>query len=427
MKKIISFLLFLGLSTNFVLAQQPDRVFVYENQIGEMQNKFLIGPEGVISGGTYILDSGEPVQFDRLTYIQDVEFDDGRDNSPARVRGWVYEGSDKSTNTWRIIFGKDENSIPGTYPIYYSFKQDGEFTRWLLTGGTTRREGTYSDEILATLWANQQDLSCLGLQPFDPQQLNPLIVDLAWRDIETDLASTLKRHDNEFKWHLVRIPSGRLKVNLQVDGNSGDIILKTLKSSQNVKIDAYQAKTTKAIQYNASDLSAAYKTDGKASIQKISEGQMNFINSHPILKDLGIIGEIESAPKGSARAITSPWQPLAQNEDICQFWRLEFGFQEKENDAFKLSMDVQIGICKTSERELGDKYIRLTLKSANYDELIFNRTLKPGNQMEMSTRSNSVIEMRSIPDGYELHRAVNDFSLRDALEKIFTDYCVFFQ
>jgi hypothetical protein len=403
---------------------QPKDAIVYTNRVGDYENRFVIGPADMVSGCRYRLMPDDSVQFDRLTFVRDVEFPDGRDNSPAVVRGWEYKGTDKTENAWRIIFSKEEGAVPGTYPVYYSFETGGNFERWLLPGGTRRHEGTLADKIKAVVWANQLDVDRLGLRPFNERQQSPISVILAWRSIERELAELLNRFGTSISSQsLLRGPDGRLHMNVSLTGDRASNVAETLGIRNNVELDSPSLTELRTI--SAKQISSLYLTNGRPDLNKVQGLLADLIRGRSeALMPYQFKVESKSLANGCF-AISAPWQLLTCGDEYCQLWRIRFAFliERKEGqERYQISTEFDIGECRVSERQFGDDKViwRSTSKDASEFENLSAFVANGGE--ETNTVTASVKVFRSIAPGYSVYNPMSSFSLKQTLDRAFADY-----
>lgn len=406
-------------------AAQPTSTLVYTNRVDDHENRFVIGPGDTVSGGRYKLLPGDSVQFDRLTYERDVEFSDGRDNAPPVVRGWVYKGTDKTENSWRIIFGKEQNAISGTYPVYYTQDAGPNFKRWLLPGGTRRSDGTLTDQILAVLWANQLDADRLGLQPFDEQKQSPVSVTLAWRAIEEELSALLERHGTFLSSQsLLRGPDGRLHMNVRLAGDNAVEVADALGIRNNVELDIAQQYQTRMIL--AKQLAPQYQTNGRADLPKVQRLLTELIRgrSAPLLP-YNLTSQSRTQANGCV-ATSTPWQLLTCGDEYCQFWRIRFGFRierKQQTDFYELATEFDIGECRANERQFGTSKVIWKTTSKDASEFDYLSSTATANSVEaVEAATNSVGIVRSIAPGYSVYDPVPTFSLKQILDTAFNDY-----
>lgn len=413
------------LSSMGSVSAQPTKTLVYTNRVDNYENRFVIGPKDFVSGGRYKLLSGDSIQFDRLTFVRDVEFPDGRDNSPAVVRGWEYKGTDKTENSWRIIFGKEEGTVPGAYPVYYSFETGGNFERWLLPGGTHRVEGNLKDEIKAVLWANQLDADRLGLKPFNEQQQSPMTVVLAWRTIGEDLNSLLDRYGTRITTKsMLRGPTGMLHMNVEVTGDRARDVEDSLVIRNNVDLEFEYQTRTKIVVINRS-LSQRYLTNGRADKNKVRSLLTDLIESSRTLSDYKLTAVTQASERGCF-ATSAPWQLLTCGDDYCQFWRIRLGFEVERKDGrevYELKTEFDIGECKRDEQQFGDDKIvwRTSSKDASeFEYLKLQATAEPQEMMVPEPGFYRVV--RSVAPGYSVYEPLPEFSLKNVLDRVLADY-----
>jgi hypothetical protein len=405
---------------------QPTSALVYTNRVGDHENRFVVGPADTVSGGRYRLLPGEAIQFDRLTYERDVEFRDGRDNAPTIVRGWVYKGTDKTENSWRVIFGKEPNTIAGTYPVYYTHDAGPNFKRWLLPGGTRRAEGTLTDQIQAVLWANQLDADRLGLEPFDEQKQSPISVTLAWRAIEEELNELLNRHGTSLSSQsLLRGPDGRLHMNVRLEGDNAVEVADALGIRNNVELDVARELRTRMI-VTTRQLAPQYLTNGRVDLRKVQGLLTELIGgrSEP-LQPYNFSGQSRTQANG-CEATSTPWQLLTCGDEYCQFWRIRFGFRiERKDDAdqYELMTEFDIGECRADERQFGTTKViwKTTSKDASEFDYL-SSTVTSGPNEVMDAKNASIEIVRSIAPGYSVYDPLPTFSLKQILDQALTDY-----
>jgi hypothetical protein len=408
------------------LNAQPTTTLVYTNRVDNYENRFVIGPKDTVSGGRYKLLSGDSIQFDRLTFVRDVEFPDGRDNSPAVVRGWEYKGTDKTENSWRIIFGKEEGSVPGTYPVYYSLETNGNFKRWLLPGGTRRYEGNLKDEIKAVLWANQLDADRLGLTPFNEQQQSPITVTLAWQTIGKDLNSLLDRYGTQITAQsMLRGPNGLLHMNVVVSGDRVRDVEDSLAIRNNVDLKFKYEVRTKIVVINRS-LSPKYLTNGRADKNKVRSLLTDLINGNSNILSGYKLTAVSQASERGCNATSAPWQPLACGDEYCQFWRIRLGFEvdsKNGKETYELKTEFDIGECRRDEQQFGDEKIvwKTSSKDASeFDYLKLQATAEPQEMMEPDPGFVRVVQ--SVAPGYSVYEPLPEFSLKNVLDRVLADY-----
>ncbi len=403
---------------------QPTSTLVYTNRVGDHENRFVIGPADTVSGGRYRLLPGEAIQFDRLTYERDVEFRDGRDNAPTIVRGWVYKGTDKTENSWRVIFGKEPNTIAGTYPVYYTHDAGPNFKRWLLPGGTRRAEGTLTDQIQAVLWANQLDADRLGLEPFDEQKQSPISVTLAWRAIEEELDALLNRYGTRlFSQSLLRGPDGRLHMNVRLEGDNAVEVADALGIRNNVELDVAIRLESRMIL--AKQLAPQYRTNGRVDLQKVQRLLTELIRgrSEP-LQAYNFSGQSRMQTNG-CEATSTPWQLLTCGDEYCQFWRIRFGFLIERKDAaeqYKLTTEFDIGECRADERQFGTSKVIWKTTSKDASEFADLSSTAASEASQTVAREASVQIVSSIAPGYSVYDPLATFSLKQIFDQAFADY-----
>jgi hypothetical protein len=408
------------------VSAQPTKTLVYTNRVDNYENRFVIGPKDFVSGGRYKLLSGDSIQFDRLTFVRDVEFPDGRDNSPAVVRGWEYKGTDKTENSWRIIFGKEEGTVPGVYPVYYSFETGGNFERWLLPGGTHRVEGNLKEEIKAVLWANQLDADRLGLKPFNEQQQSPMTVVLAWRTIGKDLNSLLDRYGTRIATQsMLRGPTGMLHMNVEVTGDRVQDVEDSLVIRNNVDLKFVDQLRTQIVVTNRS-LAQRYLTNGRADKNKVNSLLTDLINGgSSVLSDYQFTAVSQVTERG-CYAISAPWQLLTCGDEYCQFWRIRLGFEVESKgggEVYELKTEFDIGECKRDEQQFGDDRIVWRTSSKDASEFRYLKLKATPEPQEMRIMEPGVFQVvRSVAPGYSVYEPLPGFSLKNVLDRVLADY-----
>ncbi len=403
---------------------QPATPLVYRNVVDGHENRFVVGgPNEITSGAKYKLKAGLPVQFDRLVYLRDVEFPDGRDNSPEIVRGWMYEGSDKSENTWRIIFGKDENTISGTYPVYYSLKKDDEFERWLIEGGTHREEATFKDEVLSVLWANQVDVDRLGLDPFDPSEQSPIAVSLAWSSIETELNQKLNRSGSSVSSQMVKLPNGKVQMDLHVLGAEREALFESLKFRNDIDVQVRFEQKTRAIV--VSEISPQFFTSDRVDYEKVADSISSLIRQDsPQLAGFGLRAT-KTFLTDKCFVSTTPWQEIGCDANYCQFWKMRFGFEKvikDQKEAYQLSVVYDIGECTAKEKGRGEANIIHKYQSLDGNDFSsFSISLMREGQ-GLQSEGGLIVVPVAIPDGHSLYNPMETFYLKDLFTTTFSLY-----
>lgn len=348
--------------TSSVNAQGPDRALVYFNTVGTYQNTFVLSPQGLVSGARYrLLADNEPTQFDRLTFVKSVEFADGRDSSPEIVRGWMYKGTDKTDNTWRIIFGKEKNRGADTYPIYYSLDGGEQFERWLTSPGTRRKDAGFSSQVHAVLWANQVDADRLGLQPFKISELDPLAPSLAWESVIPELKQLLLSTQGQGSWvgaGLVRLDGDRLLFRLSASDNCKQSLFDALRY-RDVKMGKVVMQT-RARTLTINELSKTrFFSSNAIDLNKVANGIGQVIETDAaLLSQMSLMAEKRIGNR-ECKVLTRPWKELRCGQGYCQYWRLNFGFEVDRKDGiehYKLSTVLDIGERRVDEPPT-DKYI----------------------------------------------------------------------
>jgi hypothetical protein len=402
---------------------QPAKPIVYTNTVDGFQNRFLIGPKEATSGARYKLEANLPVQFDRLTYVRDVEFPDGRGNAPETVRGWMFEGTDKTENTWRIIFGKEENTIPGTFPIYYSFKKDGEFERWFTDGGTHREDANLVDEVQAILWANQVDVDRLGLEPFDPGKQSPIAVSLAWGSIKGELNRMLGRTGGSLTNNMVKLPNGMVQMDLDVSGPDREALFESLSFRNDLDVQVRKAAVTKTIMITK--ISQQFFTSGNVDYKKVADNITSLVKvDSPELAKLGL-RTTNAFLTNKCIVSTTPWQEFNCDENYCQFWKMRFGFERvirNQEVSYELSIVYDIGECRTDEKNLGDTFVIHKYQSLDGDEFSSFSTRVPREDVGTEARAIYVPIPSSMPDGHELYNPMESFDLKAIFSSAFDSY-----
>jgi len=414
-------------STSICMAErcnaQPAKPIVYTNTVDGFQNRFLIGPKEATSGARYKLEANLPVQFDRLTYVRDVEFPDGRGNAPETVRGWMFEGTDKTENTWRIIFGKEENTIPGTFPIYYSFKKDGEFERWFTDGGTHREDANLVDEVQAILWANQVDVDRLGLEPFDPGKQSPIAVSLAWGSIKGELNRMLGRTGGSLTNNMVKLPNGMVQMDLNVSGPDREALFESLNFRNDLDVQVRQVATTENLRITK--ISQQFFTSGNVHYKKVADNISSLVKvDSPELAKLGL-RTTNAFLTNKCIVSTTPWQEFNCDENYCQFWKMRFGFERvirNQEESYELSIVYDIGECRTDEKNLGDTFVIHKYQSLDGDEFSNFSTRVPREGVGTDARAIYVPITSSMPDGHELYHPMEAFNLEDIFQSTFRSY-----
>ena len=428
----IASLLILFLYASVLNAQGPDRTLVYYNQVGDYQNMFVVAPPGQVSGARYrLLGDGEPTQFDRLTFVRSVEFRDGRNGSPEVVRGWMYKGTDKSDNAWRIIFGKERNRGANTYPVYYAFDDGRQFTRWLTTPGTRRGDARFSHQVHAVLWANQVDSDRLGLQPFSTEELDPLAPSLAWEAVLPELNQLLESiygQDSSAETTLIKVDDGRLLFKLSASDNCRASLFETLRY-RDVEIGNVVAEArTKTISIGEVSKSRFF-TGNSIDLNKVANGIGEVIEADArLLSQLPLRAEKRISTK-NCNVLTSPWQELRCGQGYCQYWRMNFGFEiihEQGMERYKLSMVLDIGERRANEPAT-NKYI--LYKSTSRNDSRFDNFQVAMNRDGASTAERIFTTTRVVPivvngevRGGETVNPLESSSLRDILNDGFDEF-----
>jgi hypothetical protein len=424
MLRLIPVLVFIGLLTPCMA--QPPSPLVYSNTVDGHENRFVLSGQNEVSGASYVFEAGSPKQFDRLTFVKDVEFNDGRDNSPAVVRGWMYKGTDKSDVVWRIIFGKDENTIPGTYPIYYSSETGDQFRRWKVAGGTRRRNATLEDEVFAILWANQVDVDRLGLQPFSHSEQLPLTVTFAWNAISAELNSRLERENVSLGWTLVTLPNGQFQVDLENYSNGETRELFRMLRVAN-DLDVRKTNTHLAQQLLAADLSREFFDDNKLNFSRIAEATRSFVRTgSPELRQFQLSTR-ETVLAGKCHSFTTPWQPMVQGAKYHQFWRMKFSLEAVTIDGaqqYSVVLLLSIGECPTPKVQFGEKFIVAKYESVDADAFsnLSIRAKQPDAAPMHYTKIVSSSQVIAIPQGVSLGDQMKGFNLKQLFDRTFDNY-----
>jgi hypothetical protein len=402
---------------------QPATPIVYISTVDGFQNRFLIGPKEATSGARYKLKAGLPVQFDRLTYVRDVEFPDGRSNAPEIVRGWMYEGSDKSENTWRIIFGKEQNTIPGTFPIYYSFKKDGEFERWLIDGGTRREDANLVDEVQSILWANQVDIDRLGLEPFDPGKQSPIAVSLAWSSIKGDLNRMLGKTGSSLTNNMVKLPNGKVQMDLNVSGPDRETLFESLRFRHDLDVQIQWEKTTRAVAIT--EISQQFFTSGNVDYGKVADNISSLVKiDSPELARLGL-RTTKAFLTNKCIVSTTPWQEFNCDANYCQFWKMRFGFEKvirDQKESYELSVVYDIGECRTEEKNLGETFVIHKYQSLDGDDFSSFSASMPREGQGVIYATREIARPSSMPAGHSIYDPMESFNLKDMFNSTFNSY-----
>ncbi len=421
------FVLCLFASTSICMAErcnaQPAKPIVYTNTVDGFQNRFLIGPKEATSGARYKLEANLPVQFDRLTYVRDVEFPDGRGNAPETVRGWMFEGTDKTENTWRIIFGKEENTIPGTFPIYYSFKKDGEFERWFTDGGTHREDANLVDEVQSILWANQVDVDRLGLEPFDPGKQSPVAVSLAWGSINGELNRMLGRTGGSLTNNMVKLPNGMVQMDLNVSGPDREALFESLNFRNDLDVQVRWETRTRALAITK--ISQQFFTSGNVDYKKVADNISSLVKiDSPELAKLGL-RTTNAFLTNKCIVSTTPWQEFNCDGNYCQFWKIRFGFEKvirNQEESYELSVVYDIGECRTEEKNLGDTFVIHKYQSLDGDEFSSLSTRVPREGQGVATEIAKIARLSAIPDDHSIYDPMESFNLKEIFNSTFESY-----
>jgi hypothetical protein len=334
--------------------------------VGGYQNTFVLAPKGQVSGCRYKIKLDgrvSDVQLDRLTYVRDVEFADGRDESPPIVRGWLYRGSDKSSNSWELIFGKEQNTRPGTYSIYYRFPRSANFTRWKGTGNVRRKAIDFDSQVSAILWANQIQVDQLALHPFDPKETSPLVPSLIWAAISPELNSFLKTRDASITPRLVKLQNGRLQYDLEFtplkDGGQPveSLLFNVLQNTDDIELTTIRESRTVTVV--ASEVAPEFLVNGRVQLDRVAASMRNTMERDALTLASLSLGTSQKIADNSCEVMTGRWSLLSKGNSRSYFWKikLKFDILSSNPEKYKISSLVDVGHCPTNEISLGENRI----------------------------------------------------------------------
>ena len=410
--------LFFLLLSGAVCWAQPNQTYVYTNTIDGYQNRFVLPSGQDVAGARYMFEPDSPIQFDRLKYVREVSFKDGRDNAPPVVRGWVYRGTDKSDVVWHLLFGREQGGIPGTYPIYYSSAEGTQFTRWKVLGGTTRRQGNFEDEILAILWANQVDVDRLGLNAFSQRQQLPLTAQFAWDAIGSELNNRLRREKYTVAHRLVTLPNGLYQVDLQTLGGNGNSLFSVLgvKNDLDIKAKSY----SKMLAASIGEFKPEFLRGNELDYSAIRQATGLFIQNGQLANFR--LTTTKNNANNSSSCLTKPWQPLVQGDKFHQFWKLQFNVQKDQKGKYRIEQKLNIGDCKAAEARFGERYIVTKFSSqttAGFDYSV-NALTTPAGGAVMTTVTRDVLTQA--PNGVKIADPIEGLTLKPLFDNTFAAY-----
>lgn len=178
------------------VAAQPSDTLVYENSANGQKNSFIVGANGANGIAHYKWSDGV-VHDDMLIYRRTIELDDGKGGTEPRVTVWLYEaiGQQGSRCRW-FLFGADHLVAINTnaYPVYYSGGESDNIdtaTRWMVAGGTTRRDATRDEAISAVFKSIGIDQTILIDTVFQTSDADKYPRQLLWEHVQFALTKIL--------------------------------------------------------------------------------------------------------------------------------------------------------------------------------------------------------------------------------------------